>query len=296
MKKTILFCILLFAFCVFLTACGDKCEHTYLSDCAEICNECGETRTTTTEHYYYGDCDGRCHNCGEDREVTVPHNWKSATCTRGEGCEGCGAVRSAPLEHSYTATGYDDHYHYQMCSMCGEPLEESKVKHVLDDEYACACGVEFTAETENGAEISVIVKLYNSNGDLIKGISYDNGDFTGFNEYYYDENGNLTKKEYYLADGTLDYYTLYEYDENGNETKRGYYLGDGTPDGATLSEYNENGDIIKETFTSDDYESVTKYEYDKNGKVIKSVIEDSDGNSYVYEYEYDENGNLKNVY
>ena len=47
--------------------------------------------------------------------------------------------------------------------MCKKPDEDSKEKHVLNGEYTCECGVEYTVETENGAEISVIVKLYNSN-------------------------------------------------------------------------------------------------------------------------------------
>ena len=184
-----------------------------------------------------------------------------------------------------------------MCSVCGEPDGESKVKHVLDDEYTCICGAEFTAQIENGAEISVIAKLYNLNDKLIKELTYVNEELIYFDEYYYDENDNLAKEENYLADGTLDYYTLFEYDESGNETKREFYLGDGTPDGTTLSEYNENGDIIKETYTIDDYEIITKYEYDEKGNLLKEAYEDIDGYFYVCEYEYDENGNLlKDVY
>ena len=33
-----------------LTACGDKCEHTYFSDCAETCDKCEEVRDITAEH------------------------------------------------------------------------------------------------------------------------------------------------------------------------------------------------------------------------------------------------------
>ncbi len=298
MKKTIkallIICCsaLCLAFC--LTACGDKCEHTYLSDCDDICNECGETRQPTAAHNYYGDCDRICHNCGNSREVTVEHSWIPATCTEGEACEGCGAVKSKPIAHSYTFAGYDDHYHYRKCSACGHPNDESKEKHVLDDEYACACGVQYTVDTFSGGMdgySSTVISLYNSNENLVKKIEYANEELHRTTDFYY-ENGYLIKEETYLGDGSLDYYTLYEYDENGNETKREWYLGDGTPDGATLSEYNDNGDVIKETYTgTDGYFYIHEYEYDEDGNVIKEAYEDSDGYESVTEYEYDENGN-----
>ncbi len=297
MKKTIitLMPLLLCVLMLFgLTACGNECEHTYLSDCDEICNECGETREITIEHNYYGDCDSRCHSCGKERKATAEHSWKPATCTTLEACEECGAVKGGELlEHSYTAAGYDDHYHYQMCSVCEKPDEESKVKHVLNDEYACACGVEFTAKTENGAEIAILVNLYNSDEKLVKKLIYEGGELTGFEEYYYDENDDLAREEKYLANGTLDYYTLYEYDENGKETRREFYLGDGTPDGVILYVYNENGDVVKETYIIDDYENVTEYEYDENGILIKYSYEDFTADNHLIGYEkYDESGRI----
>ncbi len=227
--------------------------------------------------------------CGKKCE----HSWSSATCTAPATCEDCGAVNGdSLLDHRYTVAGYDDHFHYQLCSMCEKPDENSKAKHVLDDEYTCACGMKYIVETENGAENSVIVKLYNSGFELVMEYTYVNAELTFFAEYYYDENDNLIKEEMYLADGTLDSYTLYGYDENGNETSREFYLGDGTPDGITLSEYNESGDIIKETYTSGDYENITKYEYDEYGNLTKYDSLDNLGYGHVHEYAYDENGNL----
>ena len=54
--------------------------------------------------------------------------------------------------------------------------------------------MKYTAETENGAEISVIVKLYNSSYELIKEYTYVNRELMFSYEYYYDENENLIKK------------------------------------------------------------------------------------------------------
>ncbi len=71
---TTLMALFLCACMVFgLTACGDKCKHTYFSDCDETCDNCGETREITVAHKYYGDCDKSCHSCGKEREVTVEH-------------------------------------------------------------------------------------------------------------------------------------------------------------------------------------------------------------------------------
>ncbi len=133
MKKLttiILFCLLTLAFIFSLAACSDTCEHTYLSDCAEICNECGEKRITTTEHYYYGDCDGGCHKCFEDREVTTPHSWQPATCTRGEGCEGCGAVRSEALGHTWKEA---DCTTPKTCTVC-QTTEGDALGHTPSDD------------------------------------------------------------------------------------------------------------------------------------------------------------------
>ena len=67
---------MLFTFCISLTACGNKCEHTYDNACDAICNDCGETR-----------------------EVSA-HQWNDATCTTLKTCTVCGAVTTpAKLEH-----------------------------------------------------------------------------------------------------------------------------------------------------------------------------------------------------
>ena len=280
---------------VTLAACGSKkCEQHAYDDCADTeCNVCGETRDSM-HSWKDADCDTpkTCTVCGKTEGSALGHDWQSATCTELEACKNCGAVRGDLLEHSYTVTGYDDHFHYQMCSVCGKLDEDSKTKHVLDDDYTCSCSMKYIVKTENGAENSVVVQLYNSSYKLIKEYTYVDRELTFFGEYYYDENDNLIKEERYLQDGTLDYYTLYGYDENGNETSREFYLGDGTPDGITISEYNESGDIIKVTYTFDDYENIIKYEYDEYGNLIKYDSLDNDGYGYVYQYEYDENGNL----
>ena len=323
MKKTLSLCILLFAFCILLTACGKKCEHTYLSDCDETCDKCTEEREITAEHNYYGNCDIACHSCGKEREATAEHSWKPATCTALEACEGCGAVKGGDLlEHSYTVTGYDNHYHSQTCSMCKKTDEDSKEKHVLNDEYACACGVKYTVKQEGKIEIDAVVDLYNSEGMLIKEIQYEQGEIILYSEHYYNENGENIKSEDYDGDGELLYYFRYEFNENGDLLKESLYDSDGEllayilchydenvflvkteyfdGDGA-LEEYiiytnDENGNLLKEEDYSFDgtLEDTELYEYDENGNRIKRTHVNADGSTYSYQYEYDENRNLIN--
>ena len=242
MKKSITILtiiVMLISLSVMFASCG-KCEHTYISDCDEICDKCGEEREVTVEHNYYGDCDSSCHSCGKEREVTAEHSWKGATCTTPESCEGCGAVKSGSLiEHSYTASGYDDHYHYMMCSMCEKPDEDSKEKHVLNGEYTCECGVEYTVKQDGKIEASDIVDLYNSDGLLIKEITYEEGEIIFYFENYHNENGDVIKSENYDGDGELMDYFLVEYNQNGDILKESLYDPDGELLVYTLYHYDE---------------------------------------------------------
>ena len=324
MKKSITILtitVMLFALCLAFASCGNECEHAYFSDCDELCDKCGEAREIAVEHNYYGDCDSVCHSCGKEREATSEHSWKPATCTTPEACEGCGAVKGNLIEHSYTAVGYDDHYHYQMCSMCKKPNEESKEKHVLDDEYTCECGVEYTVKEEGEIETDAIVDLYNSKDQHIMQIVYEEGKITFYYVNYYNENGDVVRSENYDGSGELiDYflseynengdlirenycdsygevlsYALFHYDKNGNLAKKEELHIDGTPGSYNLYEYDERGNLLKnEDYNADGtIDDITTYEYDENDNLIKKKIEEYDENGaleYTEVSEYNENG------
>ena len=294
-KTVFAICCLALCLTICLTACGNKCEHTYFGDCDEDCDKCGELREATAEHNYYGDCDNSCHSCGKEREATAEHSWKPATCTAAEACEGCGAVKGNPVEHSYTATAYDEHYHYQVCSMCQKPDGESKVKHVLNDEYTCECGVKYTVVKDGEIETNATVELYNSDELQIKQIFYEQGKVTHYFENYYNENGDVMREETYVGDGELLDYCLYEYNENGVLIKEIFYDYDGYLFAYTLYHYDENGILTKkESFENDGTLTFYHlYEYDENGNLSKDEEYNADGTLYDVEaYEYDENGNL----
>lgn len=97
-----------------LTACGNKCEHTYNGPCDSVCNECGEAREIQVEHTYSGDCDATCNQCKEAREVMQEHTYYS-DCD--EICNECEEAREITIEHNY----YGDCD--SSCHSCGKERE-----------------------------------------------------------------------------------------------------------------------------------------------------------------------------
>lgn len=297
MKKTLSLCILLFAFCILLTACSDKCEQHVYDDCADTeCNVCAETRDSM-HTWNEADCTTakKCSVCGATEGSALGHDWTPATCTAYEACKRCGAVKGGDLlAHSYTSVGYDDNYHYQTCSVCEKTDENSKEKHVLNEEYTCECGVEYTVKQEGKIQTSALVELYNSDDLLIKEIIYEQGEVVFLSENYYNKNGDIIKEEYYY-DGELSDYSLYEYNENGVLLKDCWYDCYGELLTYTLYLCDENGNLTKgETFESDGtLSSYQLYEYDENGNLAKNEEYFADGTlDDVETYEYDENDNL----
>ena len=135
MKKTLTFAILLFTFCIFLTACGNKCEHTY--DNA---------------------CDATCKTCGETREVSA-HQWNDATCTTLKTCTVCGKTEGYALGHEWTTPDVDLCEVQSTCSRCGATDGENKAHTPENDDNDCStalncgvCGKEILAAGEHSPE------------------------------------------------------------------------------------------------------------------------------------------------
>ncbi|MBE6653132.1 MAG: hypothetical protein E7610_06955 [Ruminococcaceae bacterium] len=131
MKRTFQFCILLFAFCIFLAACGNKCEHTYDNACDATCNDCGETR-----------------------EVSA-HQWKDATCTTLKTCTVCGAAEGSALGHK-PAEDDGNCLTKITCSVCGTTTTPARDSHTggtatCTEKAVCtACGTAYgTVDASN---------------------------------------------------------------------------------------------------------------------------------------------------
>ena len=190
--------------------------------CADRCDHIYDNGC---DHIYDNECDAICNECEETREVS---------------------------KHSYTVQGYDDYYHYQKCARCGVPNDASKAKHVLDDKYACECGVKFIAEKTRIDAARTSVKLYNANNKVIKDLIYINGELLTFVDVFYAENGNKIKDEQYSGDGDLQYFNTYEYGEDNKLLKKEGFEANGKRDLYHLYEYDEKGNLSKDKNYYDD--------------------------------------------
>ena len=138
-------------------ACADKdgCSHEYDGACDEICNLCGEERTTTTDHDYsvFGKESDyhwkECSVCGaEEPNSQENHGYepKSGNGQHWEACD-CGAEKpNSRANHTYNWKKEGDQ-HWKECD-CGEiDPEHTKTGHVYEwkngsDKHwkECACG------------------------------------------------------------------------------------------------------------------------------------------------------------
>lgn len=119
---------------------------------------------------------------------------------------------------------------------------------------------------------------YDINGKLVKTIYYEcdypkpEVDVSGYSEYEYDKNGNVTKRAHCNADGEVEDISVYSYT------------------------YNEKGDMIKKTLTSGNGSGYTEnYEYDRNGNLVKySKLDWKEDKSEVIIYIYSDQDNKFN--
>ncbi len=241
-----------------------KTIKTLLITILTLCLVFALTACSECEHSYDNACDTACNECGEVREVGA---------------------------HDFSATAYEDHYHFSVCSACEAPDEQSKEKHALNGDHSCTCGVRFTAKERTGEEGETIIELNNSDYVLVFELVYFQDELFYYVNYYYDNADFLLKEEGYRGDGELDYYFLYEYDENEKLIKESCFYSDGYECTVTY-EYDEDGNLSKESYASSDgYECTVTYEYDENGNLSRESYAGSDGVHYVTEYEYDGDGN-----
>lgn len=177
-------------------------------------------------------------------------------------------------------------------------------------------------------QLGVEGESYNHIGKSLKSSYYENDTLSAWNEYSYDEEGNLTSEASY-GDGGIGSSVEYEYDSKGNLSKETHYTGsenqvnywytysyDGEGNllevtyydtSSTYTEYeyvyDEVGNLIQETdYSSNGNYKEISYDYNTEGKVTKEFIHyesNSDStesdNDFWHEYEYDSAGNLLKV-
>ena len=149
MKKTLTFCILLFAFCIFLAACGKgACEHVYDGACDSICNECGETREVGAHDFADADCDTpkTCKVCGATEGSALGHEWTTPDvdlCEVQSTCSRCGATDGENKEHT-PAEDDGDCTTEVKCTVCGDVTTPTGQHTPNDDDGDCTTAITCT--------------------------------------------------------------------------------------------------------------------------------------------------------
>jgi len=129
-----------------------------------------------------------------------------------------------------------------------------------------------------------------------KKIFNDNGEPIDFQQWEYDEHGNVIKHELFPLDFNISsMVTISEYDENNNKIKDVLYYGKDDLRGYTYWNYDENNNIIekKTTNSNDSVLSIETTAYDSDGNIIEEKF--TKGCCRVTSQRtmaYDSNGNM----
>ncbi len=164
-----------------------------------------------------------------------------------------------------------------------------------------ACGVENTVTSEEATEeIWVITEdyrngelfrtyEYDEKGNIVRKLSYDEGEVSRSREEFFDDNGNNIKTVM-INDSGEETVVTREFDKNGNEIKT-VDEDDGVPV-VIEQKYDKEGKVILYKYTKNDIlREKRTFEYDEEGRQISFTSYTRTGEiNYVYEYEYNENG------
>lgn len=113
-----------------------------------------------------------------------------------------------------------------------------------------------------------------------------------------DSAGNLRRKDYFDADGVLQWYHGYTYDQNGHRASVTHYDALGNELGNVDIVYDVNGNELV-TYASDSDKGTLircECEYNSDGKMIRRTEYSLDGSiSHFQKYQYDGSGNMVRV-
>ena len=114
----------------------------------------------------------------------------------------------------------------------------------------------------------------------------DNGNITGYERKYHNDNGDVTRWDVYDADEQYDHYILYEYDSSGLLGKKTYYRADGIGVYYYAYSYTDEG-VLAEMDYASAKEGSSRTLYDDEGK--ESIRYSYDNNDELFKYEEFEN-------
>ncbi len=135
--------------------------------------------------------------------------------------------------------------------------------------------------------------FFDSNGNLLEKISYNESNQPVFEDYYQYDGNNHKEVERHYIDGNINREILYHYDTTGNNIQKTEYL-NGKFFTKTTQKYDNNHNQIEQnTYNNDGSLSYRYiYTYHPNNNMIKKSIYKNNGSLESKEtYLYDENGN-----
>lgn len=137
-------------------------------------------------------------------------------------------------------------------------------------------GIIFCSCSDKGSESST------ENGVLTE-VKDDNGNLTGYERRYTNDNGDITRWDVYDADQTYLYYVLYEYDENNRLLSETKYKAEGFAEYRYVYTYDDKGNLSEKAYElphgeaevhryNADGEEIERLYYDTEEKLIKREV------------------------
>ncbi|MBO5837555.1 MAG: leucine-rich repeat protein [Oscillospiraceae bacterium] len=124
------------------------CEHTYINDCDESCETCGDIRPVTHSYANATCTDPKtCTVCGATEGDALGHDFADATCTAPKTCKVCGATEGEALGHKFDILKYNEDEHWRECACGTEEFDYrfghgySRVSDADNHWLVCECGV-----------------------------------------------------------------------------------------------------------------------------------------------------------
>lgn len=154
-----------------------------------------------------------------------------------------------------------------------------KIEHAYD-EYGNE--TQTTVYQLNGMVVTSLYE-YDNLGNITNTTQYTDGQISGYEQYLYNENGQVIEQHYFGVNGEKQTSIFYQYDEKGNNISSQNYGGDGSLFWEEYKEYDGSGLLInsKNITYWDDGTVETKiyqYIYDKSGDQIGQKLYDGEGN------------------
>jgi len=141
----------------------------------------------------------------------------------------------------------------------------------------------------------IITYSYDERGNRIERLYKNIEGSSSLYKYYYNDNNLLVKTESY-SDGKLNYVQNNFYNEKGQLIRKetDQNLDDSVVDTVVELQYDDNGNVIEEIMTGETYKVIFNYTYDQYGYLVEKT-QKSDTYQDKLIFTYDNNGNVTQI-